>query len=220
MKLFSLSFLFGLTFALTGCLQTRTQVEEAEERKQVKESVSSLSKLSADSVSRVDVLESEFRQMNGKLETADHKMQILNETQKKDTAITSARVEELAKRIEVAEEALLKLEKRVQDAELAALSSNSNKAATADKPEKGTFAEAEENYDKKNWKRAISLYQKFRESNPKSSKNAEATYKIGVSFQELGMKNEAKIFFEEVLEKYPKDTLARKAQFRLSQLKK
>lgn len=220
MKFFPLGFFLGVTLVLSGCLQTRTQVEEAEERKQVKESVSSLSKLSADSVSRVDSLESEFRQINGKLETTEHKMQILNETQKKDTAMTAARAEELAKRIEVVEEALLKLEKRVQDAELAALSSGGSKGAATDKPEKSTFAEAEENYDKKNWKRAISLYQKFRESSPKHAKNAEATYKIGVSFQELGMKNEAKIFFEEVLEKYPKDTLARKAQFRLSQLKK
>jgi TolA-binding protein len=40
-----------------------------------------------------------------------------------------------------------------------------------------------------------------------------------VAFHELGKKDEAKAFYEEVVKDFPKSNAARKAQFRLKSLK-
>jgi TolA-binding protein len=47
-----------------------------------------------------------------------------------------------------------------------------------------------------------------------------ATYKIGVCFQELGMIEEAKAFYDEVIAKYPKSNEAAKATSRLKAMSK
>ena len=67
----------------------------------------------------------------------------------------------------------------------------------------------------KKWKDAIVVFSKYRDQFPKGKKYADATYKIGVCFQELGMKEEAKPFLEEVVAKFPGTSEAKKASFRL-----
>jgi TolA-binding protein len=62
-------------------------------------------------------------------------------------------------------------------------------------------------------------YQKFREASPKSKKLSEATLKIGISFQELGMKDEARTFLEEVVSKYGSTPAAKVAKSHLKKLK-
>ena len=69
---------------------------------------------------------------------------------------------------------------------------------------KGTYREAREHY----------LF--AAKYNPE---NAELNYKIGVCFQEMGMKSEAKAFFEEVVEGYPKSRTAEKSKYRLKNIK-
>lgn len=49
---------------------------------------------------------------------------------------------------------------------------------------------------------------------------ADAKYKIGVSFQELGMKEEAMAFYEEVVANYSKTEAGKSAKARLAKLKK
>ena len=85
---------------------------------------------------------------------------------------------------------------------------------------KALLKEADDHFARKDWKKAIAVYNKYRESNPKGSDFAKSTYQIGVCFQELGMKSEARAFFDELIEKFPKDSLAKKASFRINQLKK
>jgi len=72
---------------------------------------------------------------------------------------------------------------------------------------------------KKHWKEAIVAYEKYRSTNPTGKRYAEATYKIGASFHELGMKSEAKAFYAEVVEKFPKGEWAKKSNGRLKALK-
>ena len=55
--------------------------------------------------------------------------------------------------------------------------------------------------------------------NPTGKRYAEASFKMGQSFQELGMKTEARSFYSEVLEKFPKSDWAKKANLHLKSLK-
>lgn len=63
-------------------------------------------------------------------------------------------------------------------------------------------------------KQAILAYQRVIED-PKSEKNDAALFKIGVSFEQLGLRDEAAAFYEEVIAKYPKSTVVTEAKKRL-----
>ena len=71
----------------------------------------------------------------------------------------------------------------------------------------------------KKFKDAILAYQKYRDGNPKGRHYGEATFKMGVCFQEMGLKDEAKVFYEEVISKFPGSKDAKKAAVRAKQLK-
>jgi len=80
------------------------------------------------------------------------------------------------------------------------------------------FGRGESQFKQKQWQKAIAEYQLYREQHPKGKDYPEATYKIGVCFQELSLKSEAKSFYEEAVSKYPKSKAAKKSKFRLKQL--
>lgn len=78
---------------------------------------------------------------------------------------------------------------------------------------------AEDSKEKgKAYKKAILSYQKVLEI-PDSNKGDGALYKIGMAFEALGFTDEAKVFYEEILEKHPKSNLRSGAQKRLQDLK-
>ena len=81
------------------------------------------------------------------------------------------------------------------------------------------FSAADELFKAGDFKKAALSFQKYREAQPKGKKFSEATYKLGVCFQELGMKDEAKTFFEEVIAKFSQSPEAKKAKSRLKSLK-
>ena len=95
-----------------------------------------------------------------------------------------------------------------------AVAADSKKSAT------NSYDIAQDFFDKKDWKKAILNYQKFVEEFPKSKNVPDAKYKTGVSFQELGLKDEAMAFYEEVALQYPTNAAGKKAKTRIASLKK
>jgi TolA-binding protein len=61
-------------------------------------------------------------------------------------------------------------------------------------------------------------YDEYKKKAPKGKSIPEAIYKTGVCFQELGMKDEAKVFYQEITAKFPKSEFAKKAQIRLKSI--
>ncbi len=97
----------------------------------------------------------------------------------------------------------------------------SSKKESAAVPASGTAYDiAQDFFGKKEWKKAILSYQKYVDENSKGKNVADAKYKIGVCFQELGMKEEAMAFYEEVIANYAKAEAGKKAKIRLAKLKK
>ncbi len=70
----------------------------------------------------------------------------------------------------------------------------------------------------KAYKQAILSYQRVLES-PKSEKSDGALFKIGLSFEQLGFQDEARVFYEELLAKHEKSPLVNDAKKRLKSLK-
>ncbi len=83
--------------------------------------------------------------------------------------------------------------------------------------EKTLLEQAEEHFKNEKWKQAIFTYEEFRKKNPQSDKFAEATLNIGLSFQNLDLKEEARIFLKEVLDQFPRSEEAKKAEQALAQ---
>ena len=86
------------------------------------------------------------------------------------------------------------------------------KSAKGKKAEEATFLRGEAHFALKDYKKAIVDYSKFPEKFTHSSYMPKALYKIGLSFEALGMKDDAKGFYHELLEKYPKSPEAKKAK--------
>ena len=78
--------------------------------------------------------------------------------------------------------------------------------------EKTLLEQAEEHFKNEKWKQAIFTYEEFRKQNPQSDKFAEATLNIGLSFQNLELKEESQIFLQEVLDQFPRSEEAKKAR--------
>ena len=82
------------------------------------------------------------------------------------------------------------------------------------------FAQAEKHFKDKKWKDAILTYEEFRSQEPQSPLFKEATLKIGKSFLDLGYPQEARVFFEEVVTRFPNSKEAQEAQKALNSQKK
>ena len=62
------------------------------------------------------------------------------------------------------------------------------------------------------WEEAIEVLEEYRNKHPEGAQYPSATYLIGRAFQELNMKEEARIFFKELVAGYPNSSFAKKAQ--------
>ena len=183
-----------------------------------------------------------IRAFNGRIESLENQISNLQKEKEKSSSVNSTE----AQKNQALQETLTKMEAQLQklEAEAAAQKASatviSNHTVTGsdangvkpsasknDKTKKESAASHANDYEiaqghfaKKEWKKAILSYQKHIESTPKSMNTADSKYKIGVCFQELGMKEEAMAFFEEVVANYGKTESGKKSKIRLAKLKK
>jgi TolA-binding protein len=205
---------------LSACetLMTRTDLKEQEQKKQLQD----IQRSSADTSSKFSDIESDLRNLNGRIDTLDNRIEKMDAEKKANAAKES---EHLAK-LQLLQDEVTKLENQMNlmQSELAKRSERSSDSNSAgnDKPEKkeSQFDIAEDHFEKKNWKKAALAFQKFKEIKPKDKRIPEAIFKTGVCFVELGLTDDAKPFFEEVIEKYPNSSEAKKAKAKLKTVKK
>lgn len=82
-----------------------------------------------------------------------------------------------------------------------------------------TFFIGETYFAESNFQQAAAEYNNVRKNCPKSPKVADALYKLGQCFEKLKLPDDAKLFYKEVREKYPKSSVAKDAKARLDALK-
>lgn len=213
----------GSQVLLSGCLETRTAVKETEEKQVLRKQVANLQQTTADVNLRFQDIEDELRRLSGRIDTIDKKYeQAAMTTQSNQVALEG----KMNQSDTVYREEFSKLNGEILALknQLAALHDGERKAAEAKavaaaKAAQNPFAAAEQKFEAKSFKEAILDYEKYRKENPKGKQFAEATYKIGVSFQELGLTEEAKAFYQEVIAKFPKSKESKKASTRLKSIK-
>jgi TolA-binding protein len=226
-----LAFLLAAFFAaaISGCLATRDEIREGVKT----EPPTAEQQQIANNQANYQELESQTRQLLGRVETLENGVGTLN------TERSGARQDQVAhakivdEKIKILEDAITKLESeqamlsqkletmKASQAQAAAdaATTKDTKSASSKRGGASSFEQADGEFTKKKWKESIVLFQKYRDTSPTGKKYAEATYKIGTAFQELGMKTEAKSFYSEVSEKFPATDWAKKATVRLKALK-
>jgi predicted nucleic acid-binding Zn-ribbon protein len=100
--------LVGL-LALTGCetLVTRSEVREVENKRQMQEQVSTLQKTTADVNNRFSEIESDLRQVNGRVEVIENKMSSSSRGQVESDG-------EQNKKIQLLQEEMARVESQIQ----------------------------------------------------------------------------------------------------------
>lgn len=222
--------LFGLGLSSTGCvaLKTREEVNQTETTKAQQSQVTQLQTQKAEADNKVLVLQDELRQLNGRLDMLEKREHDQQQAANVQTGPTN---KDVIEQMKIFEQNNAAMRAKIEELEGKLATAQKAQSVAAEKPvvkeknskstkdSKDNYEAADDLFNKKEWKSAILSYQAYRDANPKGSNYAQATYKIGVSFQELKMKDEAKVFFEEVIQKFPKSPAARKSKFRLGQLK-
>ena len=221
------------SLVLSGCLVTRNEVKEIDQRTQMQQQVVSLQRSSADVGNRFNEIESAIRDLSGKVDSFDRKIE-------SSIAADNRSLFEVQKtqnlRMNDLQESLAKMESQIASltSEITALKAkkeNTPQEPTPQKeavhhresignpPKKSSFDSALDLFKNREWSKAALEFQKFREENPANKKIPEATYKIAYAFQQMGMKDEAVTFYQDVVAKYPKSEEARKAKVKLKALK-
>ncbi len=211
----------------SGCLQTRSNLKEQEEKQVLRKQVVNLQQTTADVSSKFNEVDEDLRKTNGRIESLDARMtQIKDRAEKNDFALES-KFKEQDTKFQAFREELQKMQAELvevkasnaalQAAMQAGASTNSGSGKSS---EKNPFDLGDSRFEQKAWREAIFAYEDYRKSYPKGKNFGAATYKIGVCFQELGMLDDAKPFYDEVISKFPKSKEADRARSRLKAMSK
>lgn len=205
-------FIAAATLVFAGCLQTRANLRQESPTYTAPTKAPSHSPeqtKQAEAVAKNEDVNNEFRQLYGRIETVESQLKESKENEY---------VKGLETKLQQMEAKMTLLETTV--AELNAKAKAAPAAVPAYEPPKqmGIIDKADGHFLKKDWEDAILAYEEYRKKNPKGSDYAHATYRIGLSFQSMGLKDDAKAFFKEVVDKYPKSKEASLAKDKLKKL--
>ncbi|MNJ92661.1 tol-pal system protein YbgF [compost metagenome] len=217
--------LVSIPVLMTGCLKTRNDVQGNNSRQVMQQQVVTMQRATADTGNRFADIEEQMRNLNGRIEVVENRVGQGHAGVENALRNSQQQNQDTNQKVALLQDALTKMETQLFQLTAEVQGLRAEKAAvqaekTAKQAKKDSFEAAQEFFDKKDWKQAILNFQKYRDQSPKGKNFADSTYKIGVAFQELGMKEEAKTFYDEVVSKFPKSEEARRAKIRLKGLKK
>ncbi len=212
-----------LLLSITGCLKTRAELQGDNssslrtdtEGRYVSGQMNQQQRAQIDS--RFFEIDRDFRQLYGKIEAMEKQISDIQPASPMapTDGSSSDKVSALEKRISTLEEALLAIDKKVSQ-----LGGADKKTSAVLKPAraKGPFGLGEILFSQGKYAEAITSYDKYRKQFPRGKHYAEATLKLGLSFQKLKMNQDAKAFYKEVIQRYPNTMVSQQAQKNLKSI--
>lgn len=233
-----LSFCLVLSLSTSACLKTRAQLRETQDdaAKPIGNAPqpAQVQDVAPAGSYALDEMKTEMTRLNGRIEDLERSRQDASgdkDARKEEIKKLETRIVEL----EQAQAQLLEAFKKMQDTNVVAAKDPTeafesgktnfasqnydaaidNMSAYLKSPkakvhvEEATFIRAESYFALKQYKKAIVDYSKFPEKFSNSRKMPAALLKIGQSFEALGMKDDAKGFYQELVEKYPRSKEAK-----------
>lgn len=239
MKLKTTPLILGLTVLtvmLSGCLKTRAQLrEDGDDNTTQASAPTPVQNSQAGSRYAIDEIKSELTRLTGKIEDVErNQKQNNNDGNKEDIKKLENRIAEL----EQAQANILEAVKKLQDQpvlidtkelfdkgkdqfeagkfeDAVETFTQYLKNSKAKKTEEATYLRGEAYYNLKQYKKAIVDLSKFPEKYTKSKRMPAALYKIALAFEAMNMKEDAKGFYQELYDKYPKSPEGKKAKSKL-----
>jgi TolA-binding protein len=233
--------MMAFALSLSGCLRTRAQIRDgASDSTEGTEvygapAITPVQGSQGSSQYDVDEIKQEMTRLQGRIEDLERKQKEWEE-EKANSSKKSEEAQNLSERLGKLEQSLGDLKESLSKNTLgssfdkaksqfeAGNFSESSEMLTSylsspspKKVEEATFLRAESYFKLKEYKKAIVDYSKFPEKFSRSSRMPAALYKIGLSFEALGMREDAKGFFQELADKYPKSSEAKKIKNKLKQ---
>jgi tol-pal system protein YbgF len=243
MRKTALALLVLCSISATSCLKTRAQVREEESNTPSTDMQNKSAGIPAQVKDvddhgsyALDEIKGELTRLNGRVEDLEHNSQNQNgQPTKEDLKKLESRIVEL----EQAQANMLEAIKKLQEAPAAnpdpldaleagkksfnnknydaAIEQLTNylKAPKGKHSEEATYLRGESYFQLKQYKKAIVDFSKFPEQFTHSKLMPQALFRIGQSFDALGMKEDAAGFYQELVEKFPKSSEAKKARARI-----
>lgn len=230
--------LIALSVSFSSCLKTRAQVKDDSDgpqagRGQIKD-------VEPQGSYAIDELKGELTRLNGRIEDIERANQQgttqANQANKEEQKKTEARL--LA--LEQAQANMLAAIKQMQETQAIAADpqqafedakssfSSKNyegaveqltvylKSTKGKYTEEATYLRGESYFQMKQYQKAIVDFSKFPEKYSRSTYMPRCLLRIGQSFDALGMKEDAAGFYQELVEKYPKSSEAKKVHLKKS----
>jgi len=223
----------------SGCLKTRAQMKNPTDysKSPVQGQVNAVA---PEQSYALDEIKSELIQLNGRMGDIERK-QILGEQQIDGKQSLNQKVSDLDNRVVAIEQtqmnilaALNKLKLSVKKTDPVslfhqgrvaykkkqyndAIQALSQYLGTKDGKhiQDATYIRAHSYFSVKKFKKAIIDYSKFPEKFTRSRHLPSSLLYIGLSFEKLGMKDDARAFYQELLQKFPKSTEAKQARSKI-----
>ncbi len=238
-RVFQIACFIALPLAISGCLKTRAQLKQDPEGPKVYPNP--IRKVNQGGGYVIDEIKNELTRMTGRLEDLERSSQ-----KEKNGSLSDETFEKIKDRMEKLEsnqtqilEAIEKLQGSFSTGDPIGLLQKGRKQVRSGQHKKaiqtlGLYLKApkgknrqealylrgEAFYSLKRYKKAIVDYSKFPEKYSRSKYMPKALYKIGLSFDALGMKSDAKAFYRELIDRYPRSYEAKKVRKKLSKSKK
>ena len=121
----------------------------------------------------------------------------------------------LAEEIENIQKKNITLRRKIEKVAENTDTANGNPDTQAPNPPKDDYIIATESYNKGKYENAILEYQKFIDTSPRDSRLPGAYLGQGLSLMNIGKKEEAKFFFNTLIDKYPNSKAAKTAREKL-----
>lgn len=235
----TISSAFFICVSLTGCLKSRIQFREDSEDQETSRPVSAqVQEVHPQGSYVLDEIKGELTRLNGRVEELERSKPDAGalQTEKEELKKLTNRIIELEQAQANLIEAFQKLKQSgpalSNDSEelfkKAKIKFGANlcdeaiedfteylKSSQAKQAEDATFFRAECYFKLKQYKKAIVDYSRFPERFTRSKHMPIALFKIGGSFEAMGMKEDAKGFYQELIEKFPKTSEASRARAKL-----
>lgn len=154
-------------------------------------------------------LKQEIAGLVGRIDGLEKKIQAMEEAEKEADKAPSATIEQGQK--------LIDSERYDEAGEV--FREVIRKNASTNEVKRARYLLGESLFFGKNYASAALEYSEYKRAYPKDQRVAEATFRQAQCFKSLNKKKEARLFFQELLDKYPKSTLVPRARDELKRLK-
>jgi TolA-binding protein len=233
----AMAIVFSFSLFMSGCLKSRVQLNKDEDDTQASIPTKVTDVRTPEHATAMDEMRSEINRLNSKIEELERSNRDLNSDLSKQSKTKTNEATQLEDRIHELElaqaqmiEALKKKEKepsmKAADqgavlkkaerlfeekgySEVIDLLVDYTKNPKNPKQEEAYFLRGESYFAQKQYKKAILDYSAITEKFPKSKRAPLSLSRIAKSFEKLGMKSDAKVFYQELQDKYPQSAEAK-----------